>query len=121
MFGMMNLIVNIFYMPFERQKDKGLLFSIWLITWAFGFNFLALMNFVVGYLNFGKQYGVLHIGFLFAAFFYFISNTLERKLITEKKFKKINLPLILYPVGFLYLLISVVVMPLTFRFLGIFS
>jgi hypothetical protein len=118
---MINLIVNIFYLPFKRHSEKGLTLAIWLTSLAITFNAMSVLNILIGVLGLGLHYEPIHVGILVISLYYLISNRIELKLIKQQRFQEINLSVVLYLFGPIYLLISIIVFPLTFRYLNVFS
>src|SRR5215510_11640410 len=114
---MINFIVNIFYKLVSKHEEKGLLVSIWITTVAIGFNFFSVLHVFIGFTHLGTYYDVMLTPFLFIIFFYSFSKYFERIFINLKRFKYISLPWIFNLVGPTYVLISLVVLPLTFGFL----
>jgi hypothetical protein len=115
---MINFVVNVFYKLVSKHREKGLLASIWIMTVAVGFNVFSILHVIIGFTHLTLYYDAMLTPVLFVIFFYSFSNYFERKLISMKEFKYINLPWIFYLLGPAYFFLSLIVLPLTFRFLS---
>jgi hypothetical protein len=115
---MINFIVNIFYKLVSKHQEKGLLISIWIMTVAVGFNLFSVLHVLIGFTRLAIYYDVMLTPFLLVIFFFAFSNYFERRFISMKRFKYIRLPWIFNFLGPAYVLISLVVLPLTLRFLN---
>jgi hypothetical protein len=116
---MINFIVNIFYKLVSRHGQKGLLISIWISTVTICLNFFSVFHIVLGVTNLSSYYDVIATGFLFIIFFYVFANYLEKRFVVMKEFRFLRLPWIFYLVGPAYFMISLIILPLTFRFIGV--
>ena len=114
---MINFIINVFYKLVSRHQEKGLLVSIWIATFAIGFNLFSFLHVLLGITRLAFYYDVIATPFLFIVFYYAFSGYLEKRFIDTKEFRYIRLPWIFYVVGPVYILISLITFPLTFRFL----
>jgi hypothetical protein len=113
---MINFIINVFYKLVSRHEEKGILVSIWISTVAFSLNVFSIFHVLLYVTNLSLCYDVMVTGFLFIIFFYVVSNYLEKRYIAMNKFRYIKLPWIFNLIGPAYVMCSLIILPLTFRF-----
>lgn len=117
--SVINLSINVFYKLFSKHKEKGLMFSIWLLTLAVVFNFFSLLHVLLYYMSLSRSYDVMVSAFLLLPAFYGVSHYLEKKFIKEGLFTERKMPAIVYLIAPCYLLASIVAFPISFRYLSL--